>query len=159
MLRSCQDNGNSKLDHALVSKLEITSGLLDTFFLDALKSTICLSASSQRSSQTGMAQDVTLTSLLRSWERDHKDWNILKIWWLDSPQDTNYILNFTVKETTRDSQESTKPQAWLNSHMELVTELLLSEFHQPLMLPMERDTLRTEGHHQTSTHTLSPPSY
>lgn len=32
MLKLCQDNGNSKLDHALVFNLEITCGPLDGYY-------------------------------------------------------------------------------------------------------------------------------
>lgn len=61
MLRLCQDNGSSKLDHASESSKETTSGQPDTYSKDVLKSTTIPSHMSQSFSQTGMGQAVTQT--------------------------------------------------------------------------------------------------
>merc|ERR1712216_898055 len=61
-LRSCQDNGNIKSVHALVSRVVTTCGFPDIFSTDALKSSDSPSPSSQSSSQTGTDPDATPTS-------------------------------------------------------------------------------------------------
>merc|ERR1719460_592207 len=62
MLRSCQDNGNIKSVHALVSRVAITCGSPGISLTDALKSTDSPYLLSQSSSQTGTDLDATLTS-------------------------------------------------------------------------------------------------
>ena len=58
-LKFSLDNGNSKLDHALVLNKETTFGLLDISCKDALKNITFQLVSSQKFSQTGMDQDAT----------------------------------------------------------------------------------------------------
>jgi len=61
-VRLCQDNGSIRSDHVLELIKEITSGPVDSFSIDVLKSTICPSPLSQSSSQTGTVVDATPTS-------------------------------------------------------------------------------------------------
>ena len=62
MLRSCQDNGNTKLVQPLVLKPVITGGSPDISSIDALKNSVSPSLLSQSSSQTGTDLDATPTS-------------------------------------------------------------------------------------------------
>ena len=65
MLKLCQDNGNIKLAHALVSRSVITCRSPDISSTDALKSSVFPFLLSQSSSQTGTDLDATPTSLPR----------------------------------------------------------------------------------------------
>lgn len=96
------DNGNSKLDHALVLNKETTFGLLDIFCKDALKNITFQWASNQRFSPTGMDQDATPTFLLQKWEMDQVEWTTFTKWWRSLMQSTPFTSLSTEMTTTKD---------------------------------------------------------
>merc|ERR1711971_926903 len=62
-----------------------------------------------------------------------------------------FTSNSMEQETRRDSLESTRHQVWLNSATEPETEQHHSEFQPLPWPPTEKDTLRIEDQHPTST--------
>ena len=76
-LRSCPDNGNTRLDPSRESPWATTSGFLDIFSSASLRTSTCQSPSPPSSSKTGMALAATRTSRRKRCELAPVAWTTL----------------------------------------------------------------------------------